>query len=219
MHCKTKDQIMETALKLFSQNGFPGTSMSDIASQVGITKGALYKHYESKQEILEQILKRMAELDQERAKKYGMPESSTEDFTEAYMKTPAEKIREYSIAQFRHWTEEKFCAQFRRMLTLEQYRSREMSKLYQKHLASGPLEYISAVFGNMTNSTAEAKQLALEFYGPIFTLFSVYDGAAIKKRSEVLAMLEGHIESFIERLEKRRAETNANPHSSGADNI
>ena len=57
MHCKTKDQIMETALKLFSQNGFPGTSMSDIASQVGITKGALYKHYESKQEILEQILK------------------------------------------------------------------------------------------------------------------------------------------------------------------
>lgn len=70
MSCETKEQIIETALELFSQNGFLGTSMSDIASQLKITKGALYKHYESKQQILEQIIERMAKLDLERAKKY-----------------------------------------------------------------------------------------------------------------------------------------------------
>ena len=52
MSCETKEQIMEAALELFSQIGFLGTSMSDIASQLKITKGALYKHYESKQQIL-----------------------------------------------------------------------------------------------------------------------------------------------------------------------
>ena len=42
MSCETKEQVIETALELFSQNGFLGTSMSDIASQLKITKGALY---------------------------------------------------------------------------------------------------------------------------------------------------------------------------------
>lgn len=49
----TKERILETALELFAQSGYLGTSMSDIAKQLGITKGALYKHYKSKQEILD----------------------------------------------------------------------------------------------------------------------------------------------------------------------
>ncbi|WP_287054728.1 TetR/AcrR family transcriptional regulator [Treponema sp.] len=91
MSCETKEQIIETALELFSQNGFLGTSMSDIASQLKITKGALYKHYESKQQILEQIIERMAKLDLERAKKYEMPETEQKKFAEAYIHIPTEK--------------------------------------------------------------------------------------------------------------------------------
>ena len=55
----TKERILETALELFAQSGYLGTSMSDIAKQLGITKGALYKHYKSKQEILDCIVERM----------------------------------------------------------------------------------------------------------------------------------------------------------------
>ena len=40
----TRERIMEAALRLFARNGYPGTSMSDIAAQLGITKPALYKH-------------------------------------------------------------------------------------------------------------------------------------------------------------------------------
>ena len=47
----TKKRILEAALELFAQSGYLGTSMSDIAGQLGITKGALYKHYVSKQEL------------------------------------------------------------------------------------------------------------------------------------------------------------------------
>ena len=45
----TKQRILETALELFAQSGYLGTSMSDIAGRLGITKGALYKHYSRKQ--------------------------------------------------------------------------------------------------------------------------------------------------------------------------
>lgn len=206
MSCEIKEQIIETALELFSQNGFLGTSMSDIASQLKITKGALYKHYESKQQILEQIIERMAKLDLERAKKYEMPETEQKKFAEAYIHIPSEKIRKYSIAQFRHWTEENFSAKFRKMLTLEQFRSKEMSDLYQNYLGTGPLEYMTKIFKKMTKSKPKARQLALEFYGPIFILYSVYDGAEENAKKSVFVQLENHIKNFIERLEKERAE-------------
>ena len=52
----TKELILEEALKQFSEKGFAGTSMSDIAKPLGITKAALYKHFKSKQQIFDEII-------------------------------------------------------------------------------------------------------------------------------------------------------------------
>jgi AcrR family transcriptional regulator len=51
-----KQLIMETALELFSENGFHATSMSQIAKKAGISKGLAYNYFQSKNEILEDIL-------------------------------------------------------------------------------------------------------------------------------------------------------------------
>ena len=200
----TKERIMEAALELFAQNGYPGTSMNDIAKQLGITKGALYKHYSGKQEILDSITKRMNEMDTERAEEYEMPLEEPNGYAEAYANTPTDKIRAYSIAQFKHWTEEKFASLFRKMLTLEQYRVPKFAQLYQNYLASGPLEYMSAIFRKMTDSDEAAMQLALDFYGPMFLLYSVYDGA--EDKSAVISMLEKHIDRFISNIKDKEQE-------------
>ena len=163
--------------------------------QLGITKPALYKHYTSKHEILECIVERMNEMDFERAKEYEMPETQPDGFADAYVKTPVEKIRAYSMAQFRYWTEEEFPAQFRKMLTLEQYRDAEMANLYQNYITTGPVEYMAAIFRKMTDSDGEAMQLALDFYGPMFLLYSIYDGA--KDKETVFELLGKHIDRFI----------------------
>ena len=62
MAADTKERILDAALALFAQNGYPGTSMRDIASTLGITKAALYKHYTGKQEILDSIVERMNQM-------------------------------------------------------------------------------------------------------------------------------------------------------------
>ena len=80
----TKERILEEALKLFSQSGYMGTSMNDIAAELGVTKAALYKHYKSKQEILESIVERMNQMDAERAKKYEMPEGNMAEVIAGY---------------------------------------------------------------------------------------------------------------------------------------
>ena len=200
----TKERILETALELFAQSGYLGTSMSDIAGRLGITKAALYKHYAGKQEILDRIVERMNQMDRERAEAYEMPESEPDGFAQAYMRTPVQRIRAYSMAQFDHWTKEPFSANFRRMLTLEQFRDPALARLHHDYLAGGPLEYMAAIFRRLTDSDAAAMQLALEFYGPMYLLYSVYDGAAEKE--PVSALLGAHIDRFIAEVEAGRGE-------------
>ena len=195
----TKERIMETALELFAEKGYLGTSMNDIAKQLGFTKAALYKHYTGKQEILDRIVERMNEMDYERAKQFEMPEGNLAEIVAAYQKTPIEKVRAYSKAQFLHWTEEEFSSRFRKMLTLEQYRDPEMAQLYQKYLATGPVDYMAAIFRGLTDSEEAAQHLALEFYGPMFLLYSVSDSGA--EQEQVLSLLDAHIDRFIHQME------------------
>lgn len=200
----TKKLISETAIELFAQNGYLGTSMSDIAGRLGITKGALYKHYASKQEILDSITERMNNNDYERAEEYEMPETEPNGFAEDYMHTPIEKIRAYSLAQFDYWTKERFPSNFRRMLTLEQYRDQKLARLYRDYLAAGPAEYTAAVFRKLTDSDEAAMQLALEFYGPMFLLYSIYDGA--EEKESVAPLLCRHIDRFLAKIKSEYTE-------------
>ena len=195
----TKERILKIALELFAEKGYLGTSMSDIANRLGITKGALYKHYTGKQEILDSIVERMNQMDYERAQEYEMPETQPDGFAEAYLHTPIEKIRAYAMAQFDHWTKEPFSSNFRKMLTLEQYRDPQLGRLYHDYLATGPTGYMAAIFRKLTDSDEAAMQLALEFYGPMFLLYSVYDGAGGK--DSVAPMLSAHIDRFIAKIE------------------
>ncbi len=194
----TKERILEEALRLFAQSGYMGTSMNDIADQLGVTKAALYKHYKSKQEILDSIVEKMNQMDRKRVKEYDMPEGNMEEVIKGYQSTALDKIRQFTKVQFLHWTQEEFPCCFRKMLTLEQYRDPKMTKLYQKYLSGGPLTYIEEIFGGFTGNQKEAKQLAIDFYGPIFLLYSIYDGAADKEM--IVEMVEQHVDRFSEVL-------------------
>lgn len=52
----TKEKILFTALRLFAQDGYEAVSISAIAGDLGITKGALYKHYKNKRTFLTAFL-------------------------------------------------------------------------------------------------------------------------------------------------------------------
>ena len=204
----TKERILDEALKLFAQSGYVGTSMNDIADRLGVTKAALYKHYTSKQEIFDSIVEKMNQMDMERVKEYDMPEGNIEEVRKGYQVAALDKIKEFTKVQFLHWTQEEFPCYFRKMLTLEQYRDPELAKLYQKYLSGGPLLYIEEVFRGFTDNEGEAKQLALDFYGPIFLLYSIYDGAEDKER--MLELVEQHVNRFSEQfMNKKEGMTDA----------
>ena len=197
----TKEKILLTALDLFSRNGFEAVSVSMIADEIGITKGALYKHYTSKRDIFDAIVHRMEENDSQMAQSFDLPEDLFDFMPEAYRNTKLMDVCAFTLSMFVYWTEDRFASQFRRMITLEQYRDAEMNRLFQQYLGSGPLSYMEDIFREMFSKTVyscSSRLLAVDFYGPVFMLISIYDGMDDQKKAAV--MLKEHIESFVYRL-------------------
>jgi AcrR family transcriptional regulator len=56
---KTREALLSTCLSLFAERGFASTSIDEIARAAGLTKGAMYWHFASKDDLFQAILDRI----------------------------------------------------------------------------------------------------------------------------------------------------------------
>ena len=61
-----RQEILRTAARLFQQQGYDATSMNDVAAALKLSKGGLYHHFQSKDEILFHIMSHAMEITEER---------------------------------------------------------------------------------------------------------------------------------------------------------
>jgi AcrR family transcriptional regulator len=195
----TKENILQTALRLFAQDGYEAVSVSEIAVELGMTKGALYKHYKNKRDIFDCIVQRLYDTDLEHSKKFKVPEKNFSEDPSFYQNITISNIAAFTEAQFRFWMEDEFSSNIRKMLTLEQYRNPLMSELYQKVFVSGPVSYMEDVFREMMNQGAlpktNAKLLAIEFCAPFYLLLSLSDVSYNKE--ELAELFAAHLDKFM----------------------
>src|SRR5579871_5610112 len=59
---ETRERILDVALELFNEQGYEKTSLREIAERLGITKAALYYHFERKEDILLELHLRLHAL-------------------------------------------------------------------------------------------------------------------------------------------------------------
>jgi AcrR family transcriptional regulator len=59
---EAKKRILYTATNLFLENGYKKTKMTEIARALGVSKGALYQYYKSKEELLLEVIKSGAQF-------------------------------------------------------------------------------------------------------------------------------------------------------------
>lgn len=199
----TKEQILTTALRLFAVNGYEAVSVSQIAGELGMTKGALYRHYKNKREIFDSIFEYVCKLDRERSRTAGVPEQEFSEEPESFLRVSPENLKEYMSEQFFYWSGDETACNFRKMLTLEQYKTLEMGHLYQKVLTSGPLDYIENLFREMVKDRRDIpcspRQMAIEFYAPFYLLLSVSDSAEQEKeREEIRKGYEKYMDDFFQ---------------------
>ena len=193
-----KEEILIVALHLFARDGYEAVSVSQIAGELDMTKGALYRHYKSKRDIFDCIVQRMEQQDSEQARQNEVPEESIENVPEEYQNVSVEDFVGYSKSMFEYWTEDDFASSFRKMLTLEQFRNEEMQNLYQQYLVSGPAEYVKDLFKNM--EIKNPKENAVKFYANMFFYYSVYDGATDKTKAK--CQFEYMLDKIVEEMKQ-----------------
>jgi len=94
----TKNNIIIASANLFNTQGYKATSISDITKATGLTKGAIYRHFDNKADLEQQALRSLAKLmfteigmSIKEAKTFQLKMEAIFSFFEEYMHTPLYK--------------------------------------------------------------------------------------------------------------------------------
>jgi len=94
----TKQRIIKESANLFNTQGYKATSISDITRATGLTKGAIYRHFENKSDLEKQALHSLSKLmftklgaSIQQAPTFLLKMEATFSFFEEYMHTPLYK--------------------------------------------------------------------------------------------------------------------------------
>ena len=189
----TKKLILQVALKQFSEKGFDGVGIRDIAKEIGIRESAIYRHYSGKQAIFDAIILDIEQRYQEETAEIGASKR-LDGLLNA--KDVREELIQMSLTMFQFYLETEYGSQLRR---IEQYRSSEISSFFRELVINNGLKYITQVFSQLIAEKvyldADPEVMALQFYSPLYLLLTKYDNQP-EKYEEALTFLEKHITQF-----------------------
>lgn len=195
----TKDIIIYQALTLFSEGGYEGVSMRDIAAAVGIKAASLYNHFKSKEDIFTSIINEMSKRYEEAVMRMQVPHGEMGEVVKAYMHVTEETLIEIARQMFLYFLKDDFASKFRRMLTIEQFRNTQTGEVFQSFFIDGAINFEKTLFENMMKQDGFIKCdpyiMALHFYSPMFLLLGKYDRLP-DKEGEALDILARHVKQF-----------------------
>lgn len=191
----TREEILDVALSLFSTRGYDATSLSDISAMLGVSKAALFKHFDSKEEILFSVMKMMDEEDRNRARDMNVPEDKKSESEEDYRDINKNDFISYALSQFEYWTENKRASEYRKFLSLERLRREELRVKWEENFVSGPLSYTKDVMEALGIDGYEKK--AMRLWSLMFLSYFLFDSGEDKEKLKT--NLKEEFETLLEK--------------------
>ena len=195
----TKQEILEASLDLFSVQGFEATSISQIASAVGIRKASLYSHFENKQAILDAIVKDVLEQYAEHSIFAKTDWDKYDDAEDKPVFTPDTAVQ-MILGQLRYILHDPHISRARKMLVMEQFRNPELAKLQTKQNYSDVLWYFTGFVKYLIRSGVLAEDdpeiMAAQLCLPISTWINLCDREP-EREPEVMELVSRHIQQFF----------------------
>lgn len=166
----TKEKIFDVSIDLFSQYGYDGVSIRQIAKEVGIKESSIYNHYQSKESILESILSYyINEMLKEEAPVMQPKENLNMDFDHFYKE---------GIDRFISKLSEEKMMKITRIFLVESYHNEKIKKFIKEAIIGYAINGWEDLFNlmkemNFIKKDADIKQLAESFY--YYGLFLLYE--------------------------------------------
>ena len=166
----TKEKILTKALELFSRKGYEGTNINELMGSVGLVKSAMYRHFNSKEEIWNALLDRLIAYYEER---FGSAENLPP------VPESPEELLAMTMRMVNFTVHDETVVMTRKLLTIEQYRDERARKLATKHFLTGLTEMFSHVFSGMMEKGLLRREnpelLAFSYTAPISALIHLCD--------------------------------------------
>ena len=170
MDKSTKDRILDEALTLFAENGYRGSNLRDLAARLGLSKSALYKHYDSKEAIWNALLDRMEAY---YAQRFGSAEHLPE--------TPdsCEALVQLTLGMTGFTISDPQVILTRKLLLTEQFHDDRVRALATKHFLEGTAGIFTHLFADMMDRGVvrrdDPAMLAFAYTAPITALVHLSD--------------------------------------------
>lgn len=201
----TKQKILEESLKLFSEKGYEGVSMREIAAAVGIKGASIYNHFSGKEDIFQGIFEEMTKRYDNMATMLSIPMEETTEAAQRFIGLGEQEMTQLAKALFAFFAQDEFVTRFRRMLIAEQNRSPLAAQTLKSYYFDEPIQYQAGLFEKMQQCGAfagyEAKTMALHFYSPVYYLLSRYD--LEQDYDSCIKELEQHVYWFMNLYSKQ----------------
>jgi len=179
----TKDRIIFESLKLFSKDGFGATSTRAIAHSINCSDAVIYKHFRSKQEILDAIIKICSDRIAAKSQMVKIEEMCWED------------VENICLGMFEIQTTDEWIVPFRKLLLIEQFKNPKLEAIYRDVFINRPLSYMEAMFEILIKSGymkhGNPKVYAMNLYSPFFMYHTIGGDDA-----EVIETLRAHVTLF-----------------------
>ena len=187
----TKGRILDEALSSFVENGYKGTNLRDFAAKMGLSKSALYSHYESKEAIWNALLDKMEAYYEERFGSAEHPPQIPKSCGEFY--SLVMHMVDFTI-------HDEKVIKTRKLLLTEQFRDERVKKLASKHFMDGTTAIYRLIFEKMMESGILRKEdpdmLAFVFTAPITSLIHYCDREP-EREPEIMKKLKVYVKHFI----------------------
>jgi len=197
----TKEKITETALDLFSQRGYDGVSVRDIARAVGIRESSIYNHFQSKRAVFDAIVDLCVQQSERYFREGGLPYDAGDDAS-VYAGIGMEDLQELIERTFRFFFDDPWNARFRRLLLLSQYADPRCRDIYRQLYRDKCVRVQAYIFAALMDAGELRREdppaVAAEFHGPMFMLIHTCDSF-----EEARPFIRAHVEQFRKNYERR----------------
>lgn len=191
MEKTTKERILDAALISFVENGYKGTNLRDFAAGLGLSKSALYRHYESKEAIWDALIDKMEVYYREHfGSAEHLPEipKSCEEFLALVMRMVDFTIHDEKIILTR------------KLLLTEQFHDARVKALATEHFVNDTKAIFKGIFEKMMERSLIQKEdpdmLAFAFTSPITSLIHYCDREP-EMEPAIMRQIEAYGKHFI----------------------
>lgn len=195
----TKQEILKAALDLFSVQGFEATAISQIADAVGIRKASLYSHFESKQAILDALVKNILEQYDQHSifARLNWDQSANAEGKQVLM---ADSAAQMVLEQIQYILHDPYISKARKMLMIEQFQNPELAKLLTKQNYTDVMRYFTGLMKQLMKQGVLAEDdpeiMAAQFCLPISTWLNLCDREP-DREAEVMQLINRHMQQFF----------------------